>query len=159
MNYSFNNQRSWGIKKKCRQRWKLQELSINKNNNLSFQWWLSNFLAEESHLLKGRILTLLFTTTAWKYITKLNGSWLWYVFDAVQLANSKCCLFLFLSLVESLPCVVRCSSVQTHPWCSWPSDRSDQTECSQSGPECAPAWIYNNNDRKDWRKIKKQNTL
>lgn len=42
---------------------------------------------------------------------------------------------------KSPPCVVRCSSVQTHPLCNWFSDQSDQIGCCQSDPECAPGFI------------------
>lgn len=59
----------------------------------------------------------------------------------------RCLISVGFLCPESSPCEVRCSSAQTHPWCSWSSDRSDRTGCSPSGLGYAPGFGDNRNIR------------
>ena len=139
----------WGIKwEKFSTYWKLKKFSLNSiSKRLLFQWWPKVTFTFRLMRLKTFMNNFFHHHT---YITKTECNKL--------TMGCKCCSFLPLSHEESLPCEVRCSSVQTRPWYSWPSDRSDQTECSQSGLECEPGFTSEMTVRMGG-KLKKNETL
>lgn len=108
---------------------------LNCNSLYMLQWHFQSNIIGQVALKMGVISEHKLTFFKWYLISLLKSEINTFQGLEMQIKHK------YSVFALGLPCVARCSSVQTHPLCSWPSDRSGQTECSQSGPECVPGFM------------------